>query len=186
MPLLPYDYLHLVNCPEVVTISDILCSNDMNLSSQLLQIPLGTIENDPAITTGSIAINIPFGFTWSSDSGAWVAVVSYKGASIYDVPEFLGFFYPSPLVRTWNWSTVLNSHNLPYYIFFWANPPFPLSANVMYECPLSWNVIALNGLRGQSSLAFFFSGNQCSLVLHARWSSVIGHHWLLWPTTNAV
>ena len=24
MPLLPYDYLHLVNCPEVVTISDIL------------------------------------------------------------------------------------------------------------------------------------------------------------------
>ena len=22
MPLLPYDYLHLVNCPEVVTISD--------------------------------------------------------------------------------------------------------------------------------------------------------------------
>ena len=25
MPLLPYDYLHLVNCPEVVTISDILC-----------------------------------------------------------------------------------------------------------------------------------------------------------------
>ena len=26
MPLLPYDYLHLVNCPEVVIISDILCS----------------------------------------------------------------------------------------------------------------------------------------------------------------
>ena len=26
MPLLPYDYLHLVNCPEVVTISDILCT----------------------------------------------------------------------------------------------------------------------------------------------------------------
>ena len=25
MPLLTYDYLHLVNCPEVVTISDILC-----------------------------------------------------------------------------------------------------------------------------------------------------------------
>ena len=25
MPLLPYDYLHLVNCPEVVIISDILC-----------------------------------------------------------------------------------------------------------------------------------------------------------------
>ena len=26
MPLLPYDYLHLVNCSEVVTISDILCT----------------------------------------------------------------------------------------------------------------------------------------------------------------
>ena len=26
MPLLPYDYLHLVNCPKVVIISDILCS----------------------------------------------------------------------------------------------------------------------------------------------------------------
>ena len=25
MPLLPYDYLHLVNYPEVVIISDILC-----------------------------------------------------------------------------------------------------------------------------------------------------------------
>ena len=25
MPLLPYDYLHLVNCPEVVTISDNYC-----------------------------------------------------------------------------------------------------------------------------------------------------------------
>ena len=28
MPLLPYDYLHLVNCPEVVTISDILCNTN--------------------------------------------------------------------------------------------------------------------------------------------------------------
>ena len=26
MPLLPYDYLHLVNCPDVVIISDILCT----------------------------------------------------------------------------------------------------------------------------------------------------------------
>ena len=25
MPILPYDYLHLVNCPEVVTISDNYC-----------------------------------------------------------------------------------------------------------------------------------------------------------------
>ena len=27
MPLLPYDYLHLVNCPEVVTISDNYCND---------------------------------------------------------------------------------------------------------------------------------------------------------------
>ena len=30
MPLLPYDYLHLVNCPEVVIISDILCYTFIN------------------------------------------------------------------------------------------------------------------------------------------------------------
>ena len=29
-------------------------------------------------------------------------------------------------------STVLNSRNLPYYIFFLANPPSPLSADVIY------------------------------------------------------
>ena len=61
-----------------------------------------------------------------------------KGPSIYDVREILGFFDPPPpLVRIWDLSTVLNSCNLPYYIFFWANPPPPLSADVIYGCPLS-------------------------------------------------
>ena len=48
-------------------------------------------------------------------------------------------FFPPPFVRIWDWSTVLNSRNLPFYIFFWANPPPPLSADVICGCPLSWN-----------------------------------------------
>ena len=36
--------------------------------------------------------------------------------------KFWDFLTPSPLVHIWDWSTVLNSRNLPYYIFFWANP----------------------------------------------------------------
>ena len=52
-----------------------------------------------------------------------------KGASIYDVRKIFGILDPLPsLVRIWNWSTLLNSRNLPYYIFFWANPPSP------YQC----------------------------------------------------
>ena len=47
--------------------------------------------------------------------------------------KFWDFLTPS--VRIWDWSTVLNSRNLPYYIFFWANPPSPLSADVIYGCP---------------------------------------------------
>ena len=50
--------------------------------------------------------------------------------------KFWDFLTPSPLVRIWGWSTVLNSCNLPYYIFFWANPPPALSADVIYGCPL--------------------------------------------------
>ena len=34
MPLLPYDYLHLVNCPEVVTISDNYCTAQQPGNSQ--------------------------------------------------------------------------------------------------------------------------------------------------------
>ena len=39
--------------------------------------------------------------------------------------KFWDFLTPSPLVRIWDWSTVLNSRNLPYYILFWANAPSP-------------------------------------------------------------
>ena len=39
--------------------------------------------------------------------------------------KFWDFLTPSPLVRIWDWYTVLNSRNLPYYIFFWANRPSP-------------------------------------------------------------
>ena len=35
MPLLPYDYLHLVNCPEVVIISDILCTEGHSFHCQV-------------------------------------------------------------------------------------------------------------------------------------------------------
>ena len=37
MPLLPYDYLQLMNCPEVVTISDILCSDSSYVPGASLQ-----------------------------------------------------------------------------------------------------------------------------------------------------
>ena len=37
----------------------------------------------------------------------------------------------TPLVRIWDGSTVLNSRNLPYYIFFWANP-LPPSVRTSY------------------------------------------------------
>ena len=48
----------------------------------------------------------------------------HKGASIYDVCKIFGICWPPPpLVRIWDWCTELNSRNLPYYIFFWANPP---------------------------------------------------------------
>ena len=40
MPLLPYDYLHLVNCPEVVTISDILCNPHAFIPSPEMSSPL--------------------------------------------------------------------------------------------------------------------------------------------------
>ena len=46
-----------------------------------------------------------------------------------NVWDFLG------LVRILDWSSVLNSRKLLYYIFFWANPPSPLGADVIYGCP---------------------------------------------------
>ena len=42
MPLLPYDYLHLVNCPEVVIISDILCNGKTSLQISIAEEALST------------------------------------------------------------------------------------------------------------------------------------------------
>ena len=55
------------------------------------------------------------------------------GASIYDVSKIFGILDPLPPCPHLG---VLNSRNLPYYIFFWDNPPPPLSADVIYGCPL--------------------------------------------------
>ena len=52
-----------------------------------------------------------------------------KVSSIYDVRKIVGIYDPLHLVRIC--STVLNSRNLPYYIFFWANPP-PISVGTSY------------------------------------------------------
>ena len=62
--------------------------------------------------------------------------VRFRGHQYMTSAKFWDFWTPSPHVRIWDWSTVLNSRNLPYYIFFWANPPSPLSADVIYGCPL--------------------------------------------------
>ena len=51
--------------------------------------------------------------------------------------KFSGFWTPSPLVWIWDWSTVLNSRNLTYYIFFWANPPPPSVRTSYMDAPLS-------------------------------------------------
>ena len=41
-----------------------------------------------------------------------------RGRPYMTSAKFSGFWTSSPLVRIWDWSTVLNSSNLPYYIFF--------------------------------------------------------------------
>ena len=64
-------------------------------------------------------------------------------------PQNFGIFWPPPpLVRIWGWSTVLNSRNLPYYIFFWANLlPSPPSADVIYGCPLRGGIRRIRKFR---------------------------------------
>ena len=57
------------------------------------------------------------------------------GASIYDVSKIFGILDPLPPVRIWDWSTVLNSHNLPYYIFFWDNPSPPSVRTSYMDAP---------------------------------------------------
>ena len=44
-----------------------------------------------------------------------------KKVKVWRPQTFRDFGPPPPLVRMWDLSTVLNSRNLPYYIF-WANP----------------------------------------------------------------
>ena len=57
-----------------------------------------------------------------------------KGPSINDVSKIFRVFGPiSPSL------SVTNSRNLPYYVCFWANPPYPLSVDVLYEWyPSPW------------------------------------------------
>ena len=59
-----------------------------------------------------------------------------KGASINDVHNIFGIFDPLPLVHILAGSIKLKSHNLPYYVCFWANP-LPLCADVFYEWSLT-------------------------------------------------
>ena len=65
--------------------------------------------------------------------------------------KFLGYWTPSSLVRIWDWSTVLNSRNLPYYIFFWANPPPPSVRTSYMDAP--WG--AFHIWRPQNSRIFW-------------------------------
>ena len=51
MSLLPYDYLHLVNCPEVVTISDDYCIYITQPLVRILRTDEKSIETPPRITT---------------------------------------------------------------------------------------------------------------------------------------
>ena len=51
MPLLPYDYLHLVNCPEVVIISDILCSVTVWKEGEFIYLLIE--QNRPSATTNT-------------------------------------------------------------------------------------------------------------------------------------
>ena len=60
-----------------------------------------------------------------------------RGCSLTTSAEFLGFLTPSPLVSILDQSIVLESRNLPLCIRFWETPSLPLSADVIYEWPLT-------------------------------------------------
>ena len=74
MPLLPYEYLHLVNCPEVVTISDNYCiCNNMSLSLRFSQnvnnVPLeGTVSDRELLQMVTMKLRRPYttASMWSS------------------------------------------------------------------------------------------------------------------------
>ena len=56
--------------------------------------------------------------------------VAHKGGFAY-MPSAKILEIWTTLVRIWYRSTVQNSQNLPYFIFFLGNPPFPPSADVI-------------------------------------------------------
>ena len=64
--------------------------------------------------------------------------LSHSGASIYDVRNFLGFFYPSPL-ETYGNQLIL------FLLSAFGGPPPPPIADVIYWSPLRWT--CFNGRR---------------------------------------
>ena len=64
MLLLAYDYLHLVNCPEVVTISDILCTAASPAASTCGVLGLGH-----ALGVHSAHRRLPHGLPRRGDAG---------------------------------------------------------------------------------------------------------------------
>ena len=89
--------------------------------------------------------------------------------------NFWDFWPPPPLVRIWDWSTVLNSHNLPYYIFFWANPPPPSVQTPYMDAPLR-----VQAWPKQFRGGFAFKGKKCSAeytrqFLICKWTTILAH-----------
>ena len=66
------------------------------------------------------------------------------GPSIYEVRKILGFFDPLPPCPHLGLIYSTKFTNLPYYIFFWANPPPPHSADIIYGCPICTHALLLN------------------------------------------
>ena len=51
-------------------------------------------------------------FYWQQNKSSVLGIIH-----MWRPQNYRDFGPPPPLVRIWDWSTVLNSHNLPYYIF---------------------------------------------------------------------
>ena len=90
----------------------------------------------------------------------WKTSLSW-GPSIKYVRIFSGFLdpLPPPLVRILARLVRLNSHNLPYYVRFWAPSPLPLGTYVLNGCPLVKQRIistVVHSLNLNVFLRFFF------------------------------
>ena len=83
--------------------------------------------------------------------------------------QIFGIFW-SPPVRIWDWSTVLNSRNLPYYIFFWDNPPPPSVRTSYMDAPYSWP----RTRRGQRKLIMSAICSVCNSGDDVKVQKVIG------------